>query len=288
MKSTLKNGRNEGNDVPESNPVTIMSWNLYCNDATSPTANADAVDVVLEYLPAVISFQESNKAIHKNVLEKVMEIRPGYKYSTVRHRNSKTYVYTPIIYDSEKLTLLDCDAEWLVGRYTGTNTKCLSWAVFSAEKGSSFAVIDFHGAVCNSSYPGFENFSEEELARQKELWNVENIGQITGIADSLRKKYPGLSVVINGDCNFDSSERPYSVIISSGYCEAELTAEEKVMTAQVTSWPYGGEAKDGRSIDHVFGDSGIRFLRYEQVRNAKVTSASDHCPLFVTFTVLGS
>ena len=284
----IKSDLNERGVCREGDPVTIMSWNLYCNDATSPTANSDAVDVVLDNLPTVISFQECNKAIHQKVLEKVIKGHPAYKYTTVRHKNSTTYVYTPIIYDSEKLKLNECGAEWLVGRYTGTNTKCLSWAVFSTEGGSFFAVIDFHGAVCNSSYKGFEKFTEQELAKQKETWNVQNVGQITGIADTLAKKYPGLSVIINGDCNFDSSDKPYSVLTASGYSEAELTADEKVMTSQKTAWPYGGEAAEGKSIDHVFGDSGVRFLRYEQIRNKKVTSASDHCPLLVTFTLLGS
>ncbi|MBO7376300.1 MAG: hypothetical protein J6V01_04265 [Clostridia bacterium] len=284
----IKSDLNERDVCRESGSLTIMSWNLYCNDATSPTANSDAVDVVLDYLPTVISFQECNKAIHQKVLEKVIKGHPSYKYTTVRHKNSSTYVYTPIIYDSDKLNLCECGAEWLVGRYTGTNTKCLSWAVFSTESGSFFAVIGFHGAVCNSSYPGFENFTQEELAAQKETWNVQNVGQITGIADNLAKKYPGLSVIINGDCNFNSSDKPYSVLTASGYSEAERTADEKVKTSQKTAWPYGEEATEGKSIDHVFGDSGIRFLRYEQVRNAKVTSASDHCPLFVTFTVIGS
>ena len=135
----------------------IMTWNLGCEVGKVE----DAYTVMMKYLPDILSLQECNKAIHTKLINKLPKF---YSVTTRFHANGTTYVYTPIIYNTETLDLKEAGAEWLRDRYTGTNTKSVAWAVFEGKNGGTpFAVIDFHGAVCSNAYKGYENLTKEQL-----------------------------------------------------------------------------------------------------------------------------
>ena len=109
------------------------------------------------------------------------------------------------------LTLKDAGVEWLRDRYTQTNTKSIEWAVFEDKNGETFALINFHGAVCFNTYKGFENYTKAQLSAQVNEWRKGNARQLLEVRDRLIGKYGAIPVMINGDCNFNSSSEAYSL-----------------------------------------------------------------------------
>ena len=255
----------------------IMTWNLGCEVGKVE----DAYEVMLKYLPDILSLQECNKAIHTKLIDTLPDF---YRVSTEFHSNGKTYVYTPIIYNSEVLALKDAGAEWLRDRYTGTNTKSVAWAVFEGKDGTPFAVIDFHGAVCSNAYKGFENYTKAQLNEQSDVWRTGNVKQVMEIRDRINAKYGAIPLMVNGDCNFTTSHSQYKYLTEEkGMYDAEFTARLGTVTGYKTYFNYGTPIKKGPSIDHIFGIDGIDFVEHYIVRDKEVLTASDHCPVYVDF-----
>lgn len=254
----------------------LMTWNLGCDVGEA----ADAVEVILKYYPDVLALQEANKAVYTKVIKNLPDT---YKVAQQYHVSTSTYVYTPIIYNSEVLTLKACGAEWLRDRYTETNTKCLEWAVFEDGNGALFADINFHGAICFNTYHGFENYTSAQLSAQAIAWRNGNVVQLMEVADSIMSQFGNIPIMINGDCNFNSSSAAYKTLISAGYCDAEFSARLGTVTGFNTYFAYGTAIKTGLSIDHIFGINDIDFVEHYIVRDKLVLTASDHCPVYVDF-----
>lgn len=254
----------------------LMTWNLGCAVGVA----SDAVDVITKYLPDIVALQECNASIQKNVIDSLPEI---YRVATRYHSGTSTYVYTPIIYNSELFTLRDSGVEWLRDRYTGTNTKCAAWAVFEDAEGNIFADVNFHGAVCSASYKGFENMSSEERAAQARTWRDGNARQVLEIIGRIEDRFGTIPIMVNGDCNFTSSSTAYSIITSAGLTDSELTARLGRVSGYQTYFSYGTKIKSGLSIDHIFGRNAIDFVEHYIVRDDNVLTASDHCPVYVDF-----
>lgn len=257
----------------------ILSYNLGC---AVGVAN-DAGTILLNYLPDIICLQECNKSIHTNVIEKLPS---NYKVTTKYHENGTTYNYTPIIYDTEKLTLKEEHLEWLVGRYTGTNTKSIGYAVFETKDNKTFAVINFHGAYCSSSYAGYENMTAAERNEIVLAWRLDNVRQIIEMKDGIVKTYGDIPIMVTGDCNFNSESEPYKKITDAGFAEAEVLAKETV-TGYRTSFTYGSisSAASGLSIDHIFMINGVDFVSFNSVRESIAFTASDHLPVYTDFNL---
>lgn len=256
----------------------IMTWNLGCEVGKVE----DAYTVMMKYLPDILSLQECNKAIHTKLINKLPKF---YSVTTRFHANGTTYVYTPIIYNTETLDLKEAGAEWLRDRYTGTNTKSVAWAVFEGKNGGTpFAVIDFHGAVCSNAYKGYENLTKEQLNAQSDAWRTGNVKQVMEIRDRIVEKYGDIPLMVNGDCNFTTSHSQYKYLTEEkGMYDAEFTARLGTVTGYKTYFDYGTPIKKGPSIDHIFGISGIDFVEHYIVRDTEVLTASDHCPVYVDF-----
>ena len=242
----------------------------------------ECIDIILRYLPDVMGLQECNSAVYSKVLSSLPVF---YKHAIRNHPGKTTVNYTPIIYNSQLFELLEADVSWLRGRYTGTNTKSITYAVFEDKNGAKFALINYHGAVCSNSYKGFENFTAQELNQQALTWRLDNVVKVTEIRDSIIAKYGNIPIMVSGDNNFNSSSQPYANIIAAGFADAEHTARIEKTTGYRTSFSYGTEPGEGLSIDHIFGLNGVDFVSHKIVRGADVYKASDHCPVYVDFNI---
>ena len=256
----------------------IMTWNLGC---AVGVAN-DAVDIILRYLPDVLCLQESNKEVHQSVISKLPEYM---QYATKFHSNGSTYVYTPILYNSNLFTLVDSGVEWLDGRYTGTNTKSVAWAVLKDQNNETFAVINFHGAVCSADYKGYENMTDTERSTIANNWRIDNVRQVIEIKDRIITKQGSIPVMVMGDCNFNQDSTPYANMTKAGFVTAEKTARLSKVTGYATYFKYGTNIKTGKSIDHIFQLGGIDFVAHMIVRDKIVETASDHCPVYTDFNI---
>jgi endonuclease/exonuclease/phosphatase family metal-dependent hydrolase len=268
--------------ISEEASYRIMTWNLGCMVSEEKNGQIECVDIILHYLPDVIGLQECNAAVHSKVLKNLPEY---YAFANKTHKNSSTVNYTPIMYNTELFTLLKSDIVWLRGRYTGTNTKSLSWAVFEDKNGDRFALINYHGAVCSNSYSGFENYTSAQLTNQANEWKLDNVVQVIEIKDAIISEFGNIPVMVSGDNNFNSSSQPYKNLAAAGFTDAELTARVSKVTGYKTSYSYGSVPGSGLSIDHIFGLNGVDFVVHYIVRGDDVWKASDHCPVYVDFNI---
>lgn len=270
--------------IPLNNESTyrIMTWNLGCMVSDVNKGEVECVDILLRYLPDVMGLQECNSAVHSKVLKNLPDF---YAFANKTHKGSSTVNYTPIIYNTELFTLLKSDIVWLRGRYTGTNTKSLNWAVFEDATGAKFALINYHGAVCSNSYKGFENFSSSQLSQQALEWKLDNVVQVIEIKNAIVAEFGNIPIMVSGDNNFNSSSQPYTNITAEGFADAEITARVSRMTGFKTSYSYGDAPGSGLSIDHIFGLNGVDFVAHSIVRGSDVWKASDHSPVYVDFNL---
>ena len=256
----------------------IMTWNL----GVGKGVEKDAITVIHRYFPDILCLQEANKGVHQDVVEKMPEYM---SYATKFHSNGSTYVYTPIIYNSNLFTLVDSGVEWLDGRYPYTNTKSVAWAVFKDKSNETFAVINFHGAVCSADYKGYESMTSAERNQIALNWRIDNVRQVIEIKDRIIKKQGDIPVMVMGDCNFNQDSVPYANMTKAGFVTAEETARLSKVTGYATYFSYGTSIKTGKSIDHIFQLGGIDFVAHMIVRDKLVETASDHCPVYTDFNI---
>ncbi|MGM9641606.1 MAG: endonuclease/exonuclease/phosphatase family protein [Eubacteriales bacterium] len=260
----------------------IMTWNLGCLVCDEKNGETDCVDIILNYLPDILGLQECNAAVHNKVLSNLPDY---YEFANKKHTGSSTVNYTPIIYNTDLFTLLKSDLVWLRGRYTGTNTKSLNWAVFEDKNGIKFALINFHGAVCSNSYKGFENYTSAQLAQQANEWKLDNVKQVIEVKNAIIAEFGNIPIMVSGDNNFNSSSQQYANMIADGFTDAEQTARISRMTGYKTSYSYGTVPGSGLSIDHIFGMGNVDFVTHAIVRGENVWKASDHSPVYVDFNL---
>ena len=189
------------------------------------------------------------------------------------------------MYNTQLFTLIKSDVEWLRGRYTGTNTKSVSWAVFEDNNGAKLALINFHGAVCSNSYKGFEKYTSAQLSEQANIWKLDNVVQVLEIKQTIVSEFGDIPIMISGDNNFNSSSQQYKNLTAEGFTDAEITARISRVTGYKTSYSYGNIPGEGLSIDHIFGINGVDFVVHGIVRGEDVWKASDHSPVFVDFNL---
>ena len=268
--------------VSDEATYRIMTWNLGCMVSEEKNGQLECIDIILHYLPDIMGLQECNAAVHSKVLKNLPNF---YAFANKTHNKSSTVNYTPIIYNTELFTLLKSDIVWLRGRYTGTNTKSLSWAVFEDKNGVKFALINYHGAVCSNSYSGFQNYTSAQLTEQATIWKLDNVVQVIEIKNAIIAEFGNIPIMVSGDNNFNSSSQPYKNLAADGFVDAEHTARVSKMTGYKTSYSYGTVPGSGLSIDHIFGINNIDFAVHCIVRGDDVWKASDHCPVYVDFNI---
>lgn len=268
--------------ISEDATYRIMTWNLGCMVSEKKNGQLECVEIILKYLPDIIGLQECNAAVHSKVLKNLPE---NYAFANKTHSNGSTVNYTPIMYNTELFTLLKSDLVWLRGRYTGTNTKSLNWAVFEDKNGTKFALINYHGAVCSNDYSGFENYTSSQLTNQANEWKLDNVVQIIEIKNAIIAEFGNIPIMVSGDNNFNSSSQPYKNLTADGFTDAELIARISKVTGYKTSFSYGSVPGSGLSIDHIFGLNNVDFVVHFIVRGDDVWKASDHCPVYVDFNI---
>lgn len=274
-------------DLAEGASIRIMSWNLHCPDAEDYSLFTNMLNSILYYGADIIGLQECNAAAHRSVVDVLAQ---KYAVATTHHSETNTYDYTPILYNPERFDLLDSGVEWLDGRYTGTNTKCISWAVLAdrSNGGAKLIMINFHGAVANNSYKGMENMTKEELNAQANEWKLDNIRQVHRRIAALEEKWgKELPVFVSADYNTSKGAEPYVLMESYGYLDAEFNAVTSAVTGTKSTHTIGKKPVGGKSIDHVFysPDRGITvYVHAFGMRQADL-DATDHLPLYVDLAI---
>ncbi len=243
-------------------------------------------NLVRDVKPDVLCLQECNSWQYNNVVSK---LATKYRVAFKKHSDGNTVIYTPIIYNSATLQLIDQGGGWLNDRYTGTNTKSYSWAVLKVkETGKLFAVQNLHGAVASNGYTGYENYSDTQLKQLQETWTKGNSEQMLALSNTIRGKHGDIAVFFAGDFNADNTTSAYNLYVQAGYTEAEVGATVSKMPGYRTTHKIGGPALTNKpSIDHIFYDPNKVncYVHYIGTKTKDELWASDHLMVYADFSL---
>ncbi len=263
--------------------LRVMTFNVLANDTATGRASLIS-DTVGAYMPDVVCFQECNSTHHKNAL--MLLKKNNYKVATEKHPGTSTYVYTPIVYRTDKLKLIESGVEWNEKRWPYTNTKSIAWAVFETlETQEVFSVINVHGSLWASSYDPErmgEGKTHAQMSAEAVLWREDNVRQMNEIMKRLEQTHGDIPCVWTGDFNFNETASAYKHTVENyGMSSAEKTATVSKMTG-ATFHSNPGQAPDanGKSIDHIFGNSKVAFRVHYICKSESEVRASDHCAVF--------
>lgn len=221
---------------------------------------------------------------------------------------------SPIFYDPSRLELLDQGYHpfFYVSPVNpkvcnNGNTKNFTWAVFADKKtGKSFVVISLHFYYAADAVVDRNERAESNLARIK---NAEEMLDV--INNTIRVKYPALSIVLGGDMNACYNHASLDSVKNSvtggrtvidvlneldGFKAAQLTAP--VFADSHTTchaYPTYDAERDfynycadltglgfERAIDHVYTvGKGIEAMTFDILHNSIALKCSDHCPIAV-------
>ena len=271
-------GESRGVNLTDGADFRIMTFNVLGSGTDPDKRYPNIMQVIQTYGPDIIGFQEFNAAQHSNTMAPLL--RDGYAVSCQKHANGTTYNYTPIAYRKDKFTQIEGGVEWLDSRYTGTNTKSVSWAVLKTiEGGKVFAVINIHGAVLSNDYKGYETMSSAQMNEIVRGWRVDNVRQLLEIQDRLRKAHGDIPVLYTGDFNFTASSEAYNAMKAAGLTEAEISSTGAKVTGTKTTHAVGSAPAAGSSIDHVFYHPDLATALWHHVAKSETfeLAASDHC-----------
>lgn len=241
------------------------------------------ISTILDYLPDVIGFQESNKTDLNEVhLSKV--ISEYYNVNQKLHGGTSTANYTPILYLKSKYKQIEGGVEWNNSRYTRTNTKSLSWSVLERlSDGQRFIVINIHGSLWTDSYTLPEGETLESIKKKAgNEWKIDNANQVLAKISALQEKYGDIPAMTVGDYNFNKNHAAYKTMQSTGLSSAQDTAR----TATISHGSYHNSvgqmpAVGGLAIDHIFySPDSIEAIKHVICMRPSDIKASDHCPVY--------
>ena len=264
--------------------LRVMTYNIAGTSKDYDKRKDKMVQVILDYLPDVVGFQEANADTHNDIL-KCEEIAEYYAMNQKTHKGNSPVNYTPILYLKSKYNQLEAGVEWNNSRYTGTNTKSISWTVLERiSDGKQFMVINIHGSLWSEDYklPAGETHTTMQAKAAVE-WKVDNMQQMLAKINEIKAKYPGIAVFTTGDYNYNNTHSAYQLMKSSGLGSAQEDATVSKTTSHGSYHSTVGNmpAANGLAIDHIFFTPEtatvlVHGLGYREID----VDSSDHCPVY--------
>lgn len=258
---------------PRNEEISLLSWNIYlgkCNPA-------GFLRLLNDKSPSIIHLEEA-KGSYETFITPFLEGDSDYSLLNDEYSyEGETYVSsTPIIYNSAILTPIEYGIERLRDCYQINDTKTLSWCVFETkQEGIRFFDFNFHGAVLTKKYIGYEDWPQEKLDSTVQEWRVGNVNQILEKRSELTSKYGSLPSLVSGDCNFNRDSEAFKTLLENGFTDSEDPLDP-LQSHHSPNKP----CEEGKTIDHIFGDSKVNFLEHEINREEDVIFASDHSPVY--------
>lgn len=233
------------------------------------------IEKILEYYPEVVGLQECNSSGQKTIVDALSDF---YGSAVGYIDGTTTKAYTPILYRKDKLKLIESGAVFFEKRYTGTNTKTMSWAVFEEiETGKKFAVLNAHYALIAASY----NLGSMTNAVEGAQWREDNSRQMLEKAAELKNKYNGtLPVMLMGDLNSNRNSKSIQML-EDVYNDSMNVATVSKTTGMASYHSKPGQVpKAGMPIDFIFVDSAlINVYRHLIPTDSATANISDHAPV---------
>lgn len=258
-----------------NNPI----WLSQGEDCSAYTRFENMAKIFAAYNPDVLCFQEMDPSYVNVMINYLNSADRAYKLVSFREAGIAGSSYTPIIYNSNEVTLLDSGSH--VFTY-GSNqlTKSYTWGYFKQNSsGKCFAAFSTHLWWMNENdLPGSAEYRENQIT------------EISEAIDELSEKY-NCPCFVMGDFNCTASSKEYQILPKLGFSDcydiATKFADNTSGTYNCSSFvfsckPNGGSYKK-TSIDHALAknlnDSEV--LIYEYVNPNFYGKLSDHAPLYI-------
>ncbi len=274
-------------ELAEGSEIRVMTFNILgSSDGYDDGRKEKIMQTILDYLPDVVGFQESNKT-NLSTLHSSATIKKYYSINKNYHSNGSTANYTPILYLKSKYKQVEGGVEWNNSRYTGTNTKSMSWTVLERlSDGQQFIVVNIHGSLWSTNYKLPEGETHSSMSSKAGYeWKLDNAAQILAKVAELQDKYGKLPVFTTGDYNFNRTHAAYTKMQSTGLVSAQDTAKSATTSHASYHNDVGTHPKaGGLAIDHIFySPESLEAVKHVICMRELDINASDHCPVYTDF-----
>lgn len=237
-----------------------------------------ALDVYRAYAPDILCFEEAGP-MYRGDAGNVTKWLGANGYAEICD-TANGGTGNPIWYRTDLFTLLEKG----YGK-SRNGDKGTTWAVFERKSdGKRFAVTNSHFAA-NSNANGDVALGDR--------YRADDAAKAVELAEAIAAKYPGISIVMGGDCNATKSSEAFKKITASGAVNARdlMTDGWKLLSEFHGSFSYDAElglydvvtglTNSGTSaIDHIFLRGGVTLSRYGIVTDYAALTCSDHAPHF--------
>ncbi len=208
---------------------------------------------------------------------------------------------TQIVYNAERFNLIKSGARLYCfsDRYTGTNTKAVSYGVFECKNpkdalyGKTFVVTATHFAVMAERYKelsyDWKNGKLHPYAHFESsigtMWRQQNAEELKDFLDTLHDEYPDAIFMCGGDYNCGKDSSTLAVLEGSGYLTNAYNLAPEDNRDNGKSTHDQGKDSDptsGSAIDHIFVNKDSSVVTKQLIdRGANSRDGSDHYPVVV-------
>ena len=260
-------------------PCNTTAWQMQGEDCSNYVRFRQMAKAYMAYDPDVLALQEINHYYIGSVVQAINDSGRHYQVADHYVKGRAYRNWTPILYNTETLTLLDGDSHTF--RYASNkDSKSYTWAYFEEKKtGKRFVVFSTH-LWWRKNTPAAPNNS---LYREKQLQEV------CTKANELVKEYDCPCLIL-GDFNCTVSAEEYGVLEKMGFadCYELATQYAKNLSGRYTcneksfSYRVKGDGY-GKSIDHIAVRNlkKSKVLTYDYVTPNFYGKLSDHAPVYV-------
>lgn len=254
--------------------VTVLTWNVYQGSADVQAC----LSTLATEQPDIVCLQEATPNAYARIVDPFAVAHANYAVacSTVDDQVCRT----PILYDTDKLSVLFQHTEVFVDSDHGSPSKSVAICVFADKLGNKFIVANIHGAVTRNKYQGLEDMTAEELAELAIVWRTSNYRQAVAAINNVCTTYGALPVAVCGDFNTTASSAPFTVWTDNGYVDGQHNALSGGDDGLRTTHIVGEMSPTGEAIDHIVANDKVIFDSYRVLRDNVTLAASDHCPIF--------
>lgn len=260
-----------------------------CDQELYPVAkrNEMLAEIYKTYDADVIGLQECSANSRSGGNRSIIKLLQAQGYTEVPVTGCATNLFTPILYKTSRLELVESGYLLYSLNAKKDNSKSLVWAVFKdIQTKEMFAVISTHFTV----------YGDDD--RPVEQARVGNATELIDTVKSIYSKY-GCPTVIGGDLNCNiSSEAMKLIMKESVYAQSEAAITNNSKTSH--GYPtysqelgiytdYSAPKVNGsaESIDHIciFNADNVSVEAFDICTDKYSCLSTDHCPIAVDFSI---
>lgn len=262
-------------------PGNAFYWQQMNEDCSNRTRLKEMVKVYMAYNPDVLSLQELNvKPYYSEYLLQQLN-QEGRNYAYVNHRVTGTAKlnYTPMVYNTETLRLLDSGSHtFLYG--SNSLTKSYTWGYFKQKKtGRCFIAFSTHLW-----------WRSDKVFPESTAYRIRQMTEICDMAATLIEKY-NCPCFVMGDLNCRYTSTEYRTMADNGFSDcydistrfSRNVSGRFVCNANNFSYRVNVGTYEKTALDHILTKNlkDSRVIAFDYVTPNFYGKLSDHAPVYI-------